>query len=237
VALARSQQLLKALAAHLHTIREEERAVLARQIHDVLGQELTGIKMDAAWVLRRIEKPSQPAIKAAAERLERMLREIDATIDTVRRIATELRPGILDDLGLVAALEWQAREFEGRSGVRVEFTSPPEERAPDKDRATALFRIFQELLTNVARHARARAVAASLTFAEQAMVLSVRDDGRGISDQEIGGSTSLGLAGINERALAFGGEFVISGAPGKGTEARVLIPLGAGAEATTGEGR
>ncbi len=224
-ALAESQHELRALASRIETIREQERAELAREIHDVLGQELTGLKMDAAWVLRRLEQSCPEELGHVPPRLRAMLHHIDSVIVTVRRIATTLRPGVLDDLGLVAALEWQSSEFVARSSLAVELEIADGELAIDPQRSIALFRIFQELLTNVARHADATHIRAKLWAQDQKLVLDVRDDGRGITAHDMMSATSLGLVGIRERVRALGGDFTIYGVPGNGTRARVRLPL------------
>jgi signal transduction histidine kinase len=227
-ALGKSERELRALVAGIESLRERERGDLAREIHDVLGQGLTGLKMDAAWILRRMAAANEPGdVNGLAEsRLQTMLGQIDLLVDTVHRIATDLRPGVLDDLGLVDALEWQAREFRARSGLAVVLKLPGGELAIDKGRATAIFRIFQELLTNVARHTGARSIDAALLQEPGALVLQVRDDGRGITEREIASASSLGLIGIRERACAFGGELSMVPAEGGGTRACVRIPLG-----------
>lgn len=228
--LAASERRLRTLAAHLQTVREEERTRLAREIHDVLGQELTGLKMDVAWIGRRLKEVadgregSVPALAHIVERLESMQAQIESGIGTVRRIATDLRPAVLDDLGLVSALEWQTREYERRSGLTATLDAPRPDLIVEGPLATALFRIFQELLTNIARHAQASRVAVRLEASQATLVLEVRDDGRGIVLAESTSVRSLGLLGIRERATALGGTFVIEGAPGKGTVARVALP-------------
>jgi signal transduction histidine kinase len=159
------------------------------------------------------------------DRLAKMQELIDSSILTVRRIATELRPGVLDDLGLLAALEWQAGEWKRRSGIDIELHGLEGELPMDRPRATAVFRIFQELLTNVARHAGARKVTVHAERTQATFELEVRDDGRGITELELGGSRSLGLLGLRERALAAGGTITITGQVGAGTVARLRIPL------------
>jgi signal transduction histidine kinase len=179
--------------------------------------------MDAAWLMRRLRSPTSTT-KAMAERLATMESSIDSAITTVRRIATDLRPGMLDDLGLVPALQWQVREYERRFGLTVTFSGPPEDVDVDRPHATAMFRILQELLTNIARHAHAKTVAVNLTATDERLLLEVRDDGRGISDAELSGARSLGLLGMRERAAALGGTCWIAGKPGSGTVARVDLP-------------
>jgi signal transduction histidine kinase len=152
------------------------------------------------------------------------LKLLDQTIQSVRRIGTELRPGILDDMGLVAALEWAAEDFQTRTGTRCQINLPDVDTALDPERATALFRIFQETLTNVARHADATQVDVRLGKENGNLILEVGDNGKGISDEELTAKTSLGILGMRERVLLLGGTLTISGTPGKGTTVRVLIP-------------
>ncbi|OGG46696.1 MAG: hypothetical protein A3F84_25180 [Candidatus Handelsmanbacteria bacterium RIFCSPLOWO2_12_FULL_64_10] len=217
--LGRSQGQLRHLSARLQSIREEERARIAREVHDELGQVLTALKMDLAWMSNRLAK-DQTSLR---ERARSMTQLIDTTIQTVRRISTELRPGVLDDLGLTAAVEWQAQEFQGRTGIRCALAARPEEIPLDPARATAVFRIFQEILTNVARHADATRVEIFLRERDGHVTLEVTDDGRGITQDQISSSRSLGLIGMRERALAWNGEVEISG--GRGTRVMVRIPV------------
>jgi signal transduction histidine kinase len=224
-ALARSERELRALAARLEGVREKERTELAREIHDVLGQDLTGLKIDVAWTIRRLAKPSEPEIAAARERLASLRVRIDEIIAIVRRVATGLRPGVLDDLGLGAALEWQAREFENRTGVACEMWVAGSDDRVGKDLATSVFRIYQELLTNVARHAGAKHVRSRLCIEHDVLLLEVVDDGCGLSESDVLDDGSLGLVGIRERVLAFGGAFLIKGSPENGTRALVRVPI------------
>lgn len=223
-----TREQLRALAARIESAREEEKTHISREIHDVLGQELTALKLDAAWLLRRINQPDNPAIEPQVARLRSMLRQLDDTMGTVRRLASDLRPGALDELGLAAALAQHARDFQERSHIEVAFVASPEDDAGrDLDRpiATALFRIFQELLTNVARHSSAKNVCAKLTIGPGAIELQVRDDGIGITEERASSPSSLGLLGVRERAHLFGGEVEIAGNPGQGTDVQVRIPL------------
>jgi signal transduction histidine kinase len=219
--LRTSQMELRNLSLYLQTAREEERTRIAREIHDELGQTLTALKMDLSWLKKRLG-PEQDSLDAKTATMERL---IDATIQTVQRLSGELRPGLLDDLGLAAAMEWQAGEFEKRSGIPCRVQVSPEEITLDRDRSTAVFRIFQEALTNVARHAGATEVAVSLKQREARVNLTVVDNGRGITEKEISSSKSFGLLGIRERVLFLGGDVVIEGRPKKGTTVRVAIPL------------
>jgi signal transduction histidine kinase len=218
--LQRSFRQLRELAARLQSVREEERAMVAREIHDELGQALTAIKIDLASLIGALRVDQQEEL----EKAESILRLIDQTILSVRRIATELRPGILDDLGLVAAVEWAAQEFKARTGTKCNLDLPDDDIVIDQERTTAIFRIFQETLTNVTRHAEATRVDVRLGRENGNIVLEVRDNGRGIAEERLSRSRSLGILGMRERALLLGGELTISGAPGKGTIVRVLIP-------------
>jgi PAS domain S-box-containing protein len=211
---------LRALAGRLQTVREEERALLAREIHDELGQALTAIKLEAASLLRELPGDAEQQSNRAAS----IVRLADETIQGVRRISTELRPGILDDLGLVAAVEWAAEEFEDRTGTKCQLDVLQDDIAIDRPRATALFRILQETLTNVARHAHATHVNVRLARENGSLILDVRDNGKGISEEERSAGRSLGILGMRERVLVLGGELAIRGAPGKGTAVTVRIP-------------
>jgi PAS domain S-box-containing protein len=219
-ALQRSFDELRALAARLQSAREEERTRVAREIHDELGQALTAIKIDLAALIRDLPGDSRPQI----HRSQSILKLLDEAIQSVRRIATELRPGILDDLGLVAAVEWAAEEFQARTGTQCPVSLPGVDIALDPERATALFRILQETLTNVARHTNATRVEVRLTQENEDLILQVHDNGQGIDEEHLSGSRSLGILGMRERALLLGGELTISGAPRKGTVVRVRIP-------------
>lgn len=221
--LRESEEKLRALAVHLQTVREEEQIRISREIHDELGQTLTGLKMDLTWLAAQLD----PGQKPLQEKTESMFGLIDSTIHSVRRIASGLRPEALDEVGLAAAISWQARDFQLRSGIRCRLDLPQDSNGLDPDRATAVFRIFQEVLTNVARHANATRVDVAMRLDAGRLVLEVRDNGRGISEAETRGSRSLGLLGMRERVLPFDGTVEIGGAPGKGTQVTVSIPLSA----------
>ncbi len=226
--LQRSFQELRALTSRLQTVREQERTRLAREIHDELGQALAAVKIDFASFVRDLPLDEKRAAKA-----ESMVTLVNNTIDAVRRISTELRPGILDDLGLVAALDWAAEDFESRTGIRV-TKKLPEEVVVDADRATALFRIFQETLTNIALHSGATEVSIELAEDNGVITLQVQDNGRGISDEKLSARESLGILGMRERAALLGGELIVDTAPGRGTTVRVRLPQSAKAAGATG---
>ncbi|HVQ28367.1 MAG TPA: PAS domain-containing protein [Vicinamibacteria bacterium] len=224
--LRRSREQLQDLSAHIEWVREQERAAISREIHDELGQALTALKMDLGWLGRRLTSdPTPPPRARLLERIATMSQIVDGTIQRVRRISSELRPGLLDDLGLTAAIEWQAREFESRAGVRCEFRSEVSEDWLDRELATAMFRILQETLTNVARHANASRVEVELTQHADRLMLAVRDDGDGIPAEGPGRAHSMGLMGMKERARRLGGLLTVSGRPGRGTEVVVAVPL------------
>jgi PAS domain S-box-containing protein len=218
--LQRSFKQLRDLTARLQSVREEERARVAREIHDELGQALTAIKIDLASVIRALRTDQRVEL----EKAESILRLVDQTILSVRRIATELRPGILDDLGLVAALEWAAEEFQARTGTKCQLDLPEDDIVTDQERTTAIFRIFQETLTNVTRHAEATRVDVRLSREDDNIVLEVRDNGRGIAERQLSSGRSLGILGMRERALLLGGELTIGGQAGKGTTVKLRIP-------------
>jgi two-component system sensor histidine kinase UhpB len=219
--LKSSMGQLRTLSAHLQSIREEERAMMAREIHDELGQELTGLKMDLSWLVKRLSKNQ----KSLISKTESMLKLVDSTIQTVRKISSKLRPGVLDDLGIVAAIEWQTQDFRDRTGIKCELNSSVEDVELDRDRSTAVFRIFQETLTNVVRHAKATRIIVNVDEDAGNLILRVKDNGRGITESKISHPKSLGLLGMRERVLLFGGEVKISGIPGEGTTVTVTIPL------------
>lgn len=219
--LRKSLEQLRALAARLQLVREEERTLVAREMHDELGQACTAIKMDLAAIGRKATK-RQTQIRL---KVDSALELVDKMIFTVRKIASELRPKTLDALGLTAALEAQAQEFEDRTGIRCIVVLPREPLALDSEHSTAIFRIFQESLTNVARHAQATRVNARLEIQENQLILVVQDNGRGFDEAQLGGRRSLGLVGMQERAFLLNGEFKIEGVPGSGTKVTLRIPL------------
>jgi PAS domain S-box-containing protein len=213
----RSLEQLRALAARLQSVREEERKRVARDIHDELGQALTALKINLSSLILDL-----PADKK--QQAEPILKLVGETIHSVRRISTELRPAVLDAVGLVAAVEWAAGEFEARTGIKCRLDLPPDDIVIDQECATAVFRIFQETLTNVARHANAAAVDVRLAKEDGSLTLEARDNGKGVSEEQLLAGSSLGILGMRERALLLGGELTITGALGKGTTLRVRIP-------------
>jgi PAS domain S-box-containing protein len=224
--LRKSREQLRALSAHLQYVREEERTRIAREIHDELGQVLTALKMDLSLLNRGLLESSEtmPRFKLMEE-IGSMRRLVDRTIQTVRRIATELRPEVLDYLDLKAAMEWQIQEFQTRSGIICEFRCNVDIIELDRDRATALFRIFQEAMTNVARHSNASRVNIGLLAKQGSLLMEISDNGRGITEGEIAKARSFGLLGMKERALLLGGEMEIKGVPAQGTTLTVRISV------------
>jgi signal transduction histidine kinase len=225
-ALGVSREQLRALAAQIEAVREEERTHVAREIHDVLAQDLTLLKLDLAWLDRRLAQPLEANRQAPLqEKLGEMTRRVNEAIQSVQRIATELRPAVLDSLGLSAAVEWQMKDFAARSGIQCQTSLPDGPLDLGREPSTALFRILQESLTNVARHAAATAVETSLQWQPGQIVLRVKDNGRGIPTAKLQDPHSVGLAGMRERALLLGGRCEISGRPGEGTTIEVRLPL------------
>ncbi len=226
--LRTSLDQLRALAARLQSVREEERTSIAREIHDELGQGCTAIKMDLALIGRRLTK-RQTKLRA---KVDSAMQLADDMIGTLRKIASQLRPRTLDDLGLSAALEAQAQEFESRTGILCTVTLPQEPLVLDADISTAVFRIFQESLTNVARHAHATRVEARLERQNNRITFQVSDNGEGFDPEKAKANKSLGLVGMQERAFLLNGDLKIAGAPGDGTTMTLTIPL---AHPVTGE--
>lgn len=230
-ALRESEEQLRALATRLQIIREEERTHIAREIHDVLAQELTRLKIDLAWAGRRLAKSvDEPTRAALAEKLQGMTRQTNNAITTVQKIATELRPVVLDSLGLSAAVEWLAQDFTKHTGLTCLAKVPVAEPAVTRNQATAVFRILQESLTNVIRHARATRVHVCLAADDGRLILTVRDNGRGIASKKLRDMHSIGLTGMRERAQIFGGTVEFQGVPGKGTLVTVRMPIVAATE-------
>ena len=220
--LVLQREQLRALAERLQWVREDDRKRVARDLHDQIGQILTAIKMDMTWMTRHLPE-SEGAVLA---RLKESIQLINNGVKAVRTICSGLRPGVLDDLGLAAAIEWQASEFASRNGIRCQVSVPPVDLHLDGDRATATFRIFQECMTNVIRHAQAKSVRVALVQEEENILLVVEDDGIGFSESGLSNSLgSLGLLGMKERAQFCGGDVQISSFPGKGTTVTVRVPI------------
>lgn len=229
-ALRESREQLRRLSAAMHRVQEEQRRLIARELHDELGQLLTSLRLDLGLMRRELRKVTTAALEA---RIGTMVDLVDLTIKTVQRVATELRPRLLDDFGLRAALENETMSFTERTGIDVKLTIRGDE-SIDADSATALYRIVQEGLTNVARHSGATRVNVRVEACGGRVEAELRDNGRGIAETEVNNSSALGLLGVRERAFALGGEAVIEAIPGDGTRVFVSLPqLGNGNSATT----
>ncbi len=219
--LEESQKQLQALAEYLEKIREEERTYIAREIHDDLGQTLTALKIDLSWLKRNAAQGKYPQVS----KINGMINLVDNTIKTVQRISSQLRPGILDDLGLVATLEWATMEFEERTNIACNLNIQPKNFDIAENTSIALFRIYQEILTNISRHANAKNVNINIEKKNNFISLYVRDDGKGIEQNEINSPKSLGLIGIKERVRGLGGTVEIEGIKNKGTTIKIILPL------------
>ncbi|MFW6115661.1 MAG: PAS domain-containing protein, partial [Chloroflexota bacterium] len=214
-----ARQQLRRLAGYLQDALEQERTHIAREIHDELGQMMTALKMDLSWLADRLPRDMPELLRRA----RRMSGALDSCLQAVRRVSTELRPGVLDDLGLPAAIEWQAEEFTERTGIRCQLHLDQAGESLDRPRATALFRILQEALTNVSRHADASQVRIRLQVDPDTATLTVQDDGRGVTPEQLADSQSLGLIGMQERARALGGDVSFEGCPDEGTTVTARI--------------
>ncbi len=224
--LKSSHERMRELAAHIEGVREEERTRIAREIHDELGQALTGIKIDLAWMNKKLQIHDRATqTDLLLKRITAMKDTIDTTVQVVRKISAELRPGILDGFGLPAAIEWQASEFQDRTGIQCQLSAIPEDLDLEERPSSAIFRIFQELLTNVVRHANASRVSISLRKRRGMLILEVQDNGRGISENEKFKANSFGLLGVRERVALLGGKSSIKGVQGQGTTVTIRIPL------------
>jgi signal transduction histidine kinase len=224
--ISHSREQLQALTNHLQNVRESEQKRIALEIHDELGQALTGVKMGVHWLSRQIaEKNGDLKSHDISAKLDELLKTIDSTVSSIRRIATELRPSILDDFGLIAAIEWQIKEFERMSGIPCDFRTDVSELEIDPEISTAVFRIFQEALTNIVRHANASTVDIVLSIENDGLSLTVIDDGIGIKPDELRNKRSLGILGMKERAKLVGGTFEISPRGSVGAEVKLKVPL------------
>jgi PAS domain S-box-containing protein len=224
--LKSTSEELRALMTSLRSAREEEGIRIAREIHDELGSKLTSLR----WGLEEMDRAvtqveSDPTLRPALhEKINTMVGTVDTTIDTVRRISSELRPSILDDLGLAAAVEWRAQQFQSRTGITCRYDCSADTENLDPEQSTAIFRIFEEALTNVLRHAQADRIDVSLEDENHELVLRVRDNGKGIRDYEKTSQSSLGLLGMRERAYLLGGRVDITGVEGQGTTINLYVP-------------
>jgi two-component system sensor histidine kinase UhpB len=219
-AVRQSREQLRALATHLQNQQEEERRHIAREIHDELAQALTVLKIDLGWLSPRLAASDA----VSQQRLRDMAALLDRVVHAVRHIGTDLRPDMLDDLGLTAAIEWQLQEVCKRSSMAYQLELPAEEISLGQAQSTAIFRIFQEALTNVLRHAAAKNVRVCMRQQPNALVLQIADDGKGITPEQLAARGSLGLLSMRERAHLWGGEVTIAGQPGSGTLVSVRIP-------------
>lgn len=217
--LEKSYEQLRSLAGHLQSVREEERTNIAREIHDEIGQIMTAIKMDVAWLREKYSDHD-----GIHEKTSSTLALINSSIKSMKRICTELRPEILDHFGLGAAIEWQAQEFRKRSGIECEVVLNPDVIIADINQSTALFRIFQEALTNIHRHSKATKVDVTLTEEENSIMLEIADNGIGVTEEQLLKANSFGLLGMKERVHILNGELRIKGVKDKGTVITVLIP-------------
>ncbi len=219
-ALRESEDRLRSLTAYLEDVREQERTGIARELHDQVGQALTALRIDLVGVANVL----QQGVNLPADMLPQMVRLVDETIDDVRRISSELRPGILDDFGLVAAMDWQLSQYQRRTGISCRLEASDTLNI-DRSTSTALYRVFQELLTNVVRHAAARKIDVRFEERDGRYVLTVEDDGRGIEPDQIESPSSFGLIGMRERLRPLHGTLTLTGSPGKGTIAQVTVPV------------
>ena len=217
---------LHALAAHLQVVREEERAALARELHDDFGQNLTALQIDLDWLDRHLQTAAPLDMARMRDRIAAMAPLVERLTEMTQTVCAALRPGMLDDLGLMAAIEWQAEECQKRTGLTCVVSLPAEDLVLDRGRALALFRIMQEALTNVVRHAQATRVDVRLHSAGSDLHLEVQDNGRGFAPEEFPGSKALGLLSMRERAAGFDGSVNILSDAGKGTSVQVRMPRG-----------
>lgn len=218
--LLQSRQQTQAFASNIQTAREDERTRVAREIHDELGQTLTGLRLDIGMAKKQVPED----MTELHAKLEQISATVVETIETVRRIMTDLRPSVLDEAGLVAAMEWQCRDFKTRTGIHCRLLTKVDEIGLDRESTSALFRLTQEMLTNAARHSNATRVTIELKQSKQWVQLEVRDNGRGITEEEINNPYTAGLLGMRERVRLLNGEITFQGMQGRGTHIRVKLP-------------
>lgn len=226
-----SEEQMRQLAARVQTAREEERTTIARELHDELGQTLTAVKLELARAAAAMTE--EHVVPRSIDRLQSLVGLIEIALETVKRLCTQLRPPTLDHLGLPSAVQWEAMTFRARTGLRCHVRADRESTALSREQQTVLFRIFQEALTNVVRHAKASAVEVILAERSSRFELRIRDNGGGITEAQARNPRSMGLLGMRERAALIGGLFDITGRRGKGTVVSVRVPL-AKAPARTG---
>ena len=210
------------LALHLQNLQEVERGRIARDIHDDLGQILTVLDFDITYVAKKL-LPEQKDLLDKTKKASGLIR---TSMETIQRIASELRPSLLDDLGLMAAMEWQAEEYYKHTGIDCKIIFDPKIEIDNRDLTTALFRAFQEALTNVARHADATSISVKVSMDDSCLILEVIDNGTGIRTEDISSKNSFGLLGMSERFMPFGGNVKIKGREDKGTTICITVPLG-----------
>lgn len=219
--LKESYEKIRRLSEHLQNIREEERTYMAREIHDELGGQLTVLKMDASWLNQALTGGGKPV----KQRLKNLIHILNAMLKSVRRISSQLRPSQLDNLGLVAAMEWHVKEFEKRSGIKLKFKRPKTELEITEQLKNGMFRILQESLTNVARHSYAKHVDVELKESADELILSIVDDGKGFDHEKVADERTLGILGMKERTITLGGNYEIVSELGKGTRVTVALPV------------
>jgi two-component system sensor histidine kinase UhpB len=219
--LLNSQSQLRALLKKIQIVREEERAHIAREIHDELGQQLAALKMDIDWIMYKQNNPEE----AVVSKLNEMLKFSDEMINTIRRISTDLRPAIIDNLGLIATLEWKCNEFEEKMRIPCQFTSTVKERKFEDHLGMNIYRILQETLTNISKHAQAKSVTVSVSENETELIMEITDDGKGVTIGRIHNGKTLGIVGMKERAGLMGGELIIAGEKNKGTQIKLKLPF------------
>ena len=219
--LLETTRQLKELSTHLQQVREDERKNIALEIHDELGQQLTGIKMDIMWLKKKLAHGDE----AIAFKFDDTLKLVSDTVSSIRRITTELRPSIIDDLGLNAALDWLAKEFNARMDIKVNYSNDFEDAGINSFTSINIFRILQESLTNIAKHANAKTVEIFISQHEKFIQLIIKDDGLGFNTNQKRTNPAFGLMGIRERTDVLKGNFTIHSSPGNGTEIKITIPL------------
>jgi len=220
--LKNSQYQLRRLAQKLQFVREEERTWLAGEIHDELGQALTALQMDISMLMKKLNKGD----KESQDKLNSMLELIETITSSVQRISMDLRPGLLEDLGLMAAIEWQSEEFQKKTGIECQLALEKTKNDLDQGCSVAIYRMYQEALTNIIRHAGATQVKVVLEEQDENIVLEITDNGKGISREQIASPDSLGIIGMRERCLSCDGELTLAGTPGKGTKVMIKVPMG-----------